>query len=537
MAPEAEARQAEGQTAAQGLGHRLVRRLAVAAPVHRELLAARRRRAGEEDGLLLAAVLAQHLEDRAVVEVRVVVVHPLRVGAVGPGHVDRHAFAEVGLEAVDALREQRLQLGGVPVAGGRACEVDQGHAGLPHVPLPDAAVRALQQMPECPALGEQRGALGDVRVDPDTDAQVTGAQPGQHALRVREDPRIPLEVAPVELAHPEAVEVEDGEGELTLLHALDEGRHRLLVVRGGEGRRQPQAERPGGRQGRAAGQGRVLAQDVLRRGAVDDVVRQLLGLRAELHPGHDLRGDLEGHLARVVDEDAVARVCEVEGNVLVGLFAAGAAVGLPDVDDLPVLDQRAEALTEAVDGGADLEHQLFAQMVRAGRVPHDAHALGAAAGECAAVRGELDVPGAAAGHPDRQLSRGQGRVLVVVRDPRGRPGVGELELRAAGPLAREVRERQADDVGHGGVGAECQDGARQQVAAGADGPGRRVDLQRVVRLGDVEDLGRMGRGDALAQKPVAVGELHVGPLTSRRMMSKRFDKPNVCGVREGVNGW
>ena len=36
-------------------------------------------------------------------------------------------------------------------------------------------------------------------------------QPAQHALRVGEGPRVPLEVAPVELAHPEAVEVEDAD--------------------------------------------------------------------------------------------------------------------------------------------------------------------------------------------------------------------------------------------------------------------------------------------------------------------------------------
>lgn len=156
VAPVAEPGEAERQAAAQRLGHRLVGRLAVAAPVHGELLAAGGRRAREDDGLRLAAVLAQHVEDGPVVEVGVVVVHPLGVAAVRVRHVERDPLPEVGLEAVDALREQRLQLRRVPVTGGRTREVDQCHARLPQVPLPDAAVRPLQQVPEGLALREQR---------------------------------------------------------------------------------------------------------------------------------------------------------------------------------------------------------------------------------------------------------------------------------------------------------------------------------------------------------------------------------------------
>jgi hypothetical protein len=238
----------------------------------------------------------------------------------------------------------------------------------------------------------------------------------------------------------------------------------------------------------------------------------------------------------VVDEDAVARVREVERHVLVGLFAAGAAVGLPDVDDLAVLHQRAETLTEAVDGRADRQDQLLAQVVCAGAVPHDARVLVAAAGEPSAVREELDVPRPAAGQPDRQVAGGQGRVLVVVRDLCGGVRRREFELGAAGLPAGEVRQGQADDAGHGGVCPDREDRAGHQVAAGADGPGRRVDLQCAVGLGDVEDLGRVGRGDALAQEPVAVGELHVRVPTLPTHDVEALRRSNVCGVREGVNG-
>ena len=121
--------------------------------------------------------------------------------------------------------------------------------------------------------------------------------------------------------------------------------HRLLVVRGGERRGQPQPEGPGRRQRRTAGQRGVLAQDVLRRRAVDDQVAHRLPLDAELDawrpaPSRPRRRPSPG----CVDEDAVAGVGEEERDVLVRLLAARAAVGVPDVDGLAVLDQRAEPL-------------------------------------------------------------------------------------------------------------------------------------------------------------------------------------------------
>ena len=145
---------------------------------------------------------------------RVVVVHPLRVGPVGPADVGRDALAEVGLERVHALVEQPLQVPGEPLRGSRIGEVHQRHAGLPLVPLPDAAVGAGDQVALRPALLEQRRPLGDVGVDPDADPQTLGLQPGQHGLRLGEGRRVPLEIAPAELAHPEAVEMEDAERDL-----------------------------------------------------------------------------------------------------------------------------------------------------------------------------------------------------------------------------------------------------------------------------------------------------------------------------------
>jgi len=111
----------------------------------------------------------EELEDGPVVQVGVVVVHPLGIRAVEKDDVGGDAFAEVGLEAVDALVEERLELARVPAAGSRVREVDDAHAGLPAIPLPDVAVRTFEQEAPGAPLLEQRRALGDVRVDPDAD--------------------------------------------------------------------------------------------------------------------------------------------------------------------------------------------------------------------------------------------------------------------------------------------------------------------------------------------------------------------------------
>ena len=62
----------------------------------------------------------------------------------------------------------------------------------------------------------------------------------------------------------------------------------------------------------------------------------MLARDGELGAGHRLGADLERHLLRVVDEDAVAPGGPEERHILVRLIAAGAAVGVPDVDLLAV---------------------------------------------------------------------------------------------------------------------------------------------------------------------------------------------------------
>ena len=81
---------------------------------------------------------------------------------------------------------------------------------------------------------------------------------------IREVFLIPLEIAPVEFMHPEAVEMEYAQRNISLLHSLDEGCGSLFVVVGGEGCGQPQTKGPCRRKCRTAGQCGVLVHDLLR---------------------------------------------------------------------------------------------------------------------------------------------------------------------------------------------------------------------------------------------------------------------------------
>ena len=140
---------------------------------------------------------------------------------------------------------------------------------------------------------------------------------------------------------------------------VDEAVDGLLVVVGGERRRQPQAEGPRRRQRGPAGQPGVAVEDVLGRRAVDDQIFEGLAFDREADLRHEFRADLERHSFRLVDEHAPAAVGEEEGNVLVGLLGARAAVAIPDFDDLAVLDERRETLAEPIDEVADAEIEPF----------------------------------------------------------------------------------------------------------------------------------------------------------------------------------
>ena len=176
----------------------------------------------------------------------------------------RDTLAEVGLECVNAHLAECAQLALVPLACSGVSEVNDSHAGLPHVALPYASVLGLEEVAALHALVEHGGALCDVGVDPDAYLKTLCLQSVQHSLGIREHSLVPCEVAPVEFLHPEAVEVEYLERDIALRHAVDEAGNCSLVVVGGEGCGQPQTKGPRRRKCRASGQRGVLVHDLLR---------------------------------------------------------------------------------------------------------------------------------------------------------------------------------------------------------------------------------------------------------------------------------
>ncbi len=234
----------------------------------------------------------------------------------------------------------------------------------------------------------------------------------EHAIGVGEGAGVPDEVGPVELAHPEAVEVEGGEGQVAFGESVDEGVDRLLVVGGGEARGEPESVAPRGHERGSSRECGVPLEHVLAGGTSDNEVLQSFALHRELHAFDGLRAELVRHGSRVVDEHSVAAVGEVEGDVLVRLLAAGAAVGVPDVDGLAVLHERAEALAQAVDVLTDAEVELLVHEGPSGRVVHVPDGPVARSGEPCAAGVELERPGCAFADGGREWPAGQGADAV-----------------------------------------------------------------------------------------------------------------------------
>ena len=445
VTPEAEAAEAQRQAAAQALGHALEGRVAVAAPVHRELLPARRGAAREQRGLA-GPLGIQRTEHGRVVQLRVVVVHPVRVAAIKPNDaLVRDALPEVRLDGVHALPRKPPDVARKPRRRVRVREIHDAHARLPQVALPHPAVRAAQQVALARGLREQRGLLRDVRVDPHAHPQAPFMQAGQHALRVGKHGRVPLEVAPLEGLHPEAVEVEHRQRNLPFPHAVKERGHGPLVVVGGKRRAQPQSETPRGRQGRAARQARVALQHLGRGRPGDHQIFQRLARHAELHARDPLAGDLERHRTGIVHEHAVPLAAQVERHVLVRLVAARAAVAVPDVHRLPVLHEGREALAQPVHEFAHVQRQALVHEGLPVVAADVAYPAPGRAGQRFAAVQEAQAPREARDFgPQRPAREGGERVVDLDHHRRVLPA--DVEVRAGIRRALEVRDAHANDA-------------------------------------------------------------------------------------------
>lgn len=84
------------------------------------------------------------------------------------------------------------------------------------------------------ALFKQWRCLGDVRVDPDTDAETALLEALEISQRVREHLRVEVEVAPLIGLHPEAIEMEDAQWDVAVTEPIKESSDGLFIVVGRE---------------------------------------------------------------------------------------------------------------------------------------------------------------------------------------------------------------------------------------------------------------------------------------------------------------
>ena len=327
--------------------------------MHRELLRAGRGTAREDNCLFLTFDFGDHLIDSLVVKISIIIVHPLRIRVIEPLHIRRNPLAKICLERINPHPEQGAEFSFIPFHSLRVCEINNGLSGLPVIILPDSSVLPLQKIPMFRSLFIEIGFLADIGIQPDTNFQPPLVIALQHSFRVRETAFIPLEVAPLVFAHPEAVKMKDRKRDISLFHAVKHAGYRLFVIIGREGGRQPQTVGPCRHHRRTAREGRVFLEYCLRRPTVNDEVFQLFSRHGNADTEIALRFNLKRNFPRRVDEDTIASARDIERDVFIRLPCPRTAVFIPDINRLTVLYKIGKPLSQSVYLITDIERKLF----------------------------------------------------------------------------------------------------------------------------------------------------------------------------------
>ena len=286
MTPESESRHLQGKSATKGLFHTGIVRPAVSAPVYREFLTAHRRRTCKQYCFVLALLFLQYFKYRLIVQVRIIIMHLSRMQAICIDAVRRDTLAEVGLERIYTHIHQRFQFFLEPFRGFRIGKVHDRHTRLPHIPLPYAAVRPLQEISLFHTFIKKYGLLCNIRIDPYAALYTLFMDTGKHSCRIREYPLIPQQIRPVKILHPETVKVEYLQRDPPFEHPIDKVHHRFFIITCGKRSGQPQAKGPGRRQRRLPGQIRIALHHFLRIRSVDKKVIQGFPGYREAHLFH-----------------------------------------------------------------------------------------------------------------------------------------------------------------------------------------------------------------------------------------------------------
>ncbi len=209
----------------------------------------------------------------------------------------------------------------------------------------------------------------------------------------------------------------------------------------------------------------------------------------------------------MVDKYAVSSVSEVEGHILVGLFAAGTPVLVPEIHDLAIFHKRSKPLTQAVHALTHGQVKLFVDIV-AIKGLHVAHATPAAACNDPISIAELNAPITLL-HPHAELVAGEGGSLFVLLNDYFVVLIRlEIELRFRRSPTLMVVDSDTDDVGHGRRELHRQEGQIGCVVPTGYLSGSCINRKHAVLDLRLMYLRREVWHDVGTHSPVSVRELH-----------------------------
>ena len=302
--------------------------------------------------------------------------------------------------------------------------------------------------------------------------------------------------------------MEHVQGDLPLRHAVHKACDRFFIIAGGEGGGEPQAEGPGGGQGRAACEGGVVLQHGFAVSAADDHEIQLLSRHGELHPGDHLGADLIRDLPAGVYQHAVALVGQIEGDIFISDLRTGAAVLIPHVHHLSVFHKGRKALAQAVDLFADVQIHL-ATHKGPFRGFHGAdHGVAEAVADLSELLSVIIISKGGGIFRNAQLgfSADDGKPLFRFRDLQGLRRFVQLKLRFLPGAAHKVVGLGAKNIGLGRGDEQLQHRAAHSPYVVRIGNG--IEIDAVFFDFDLPDLHAVRRLYAGEIHPVALGKFH-----------------------------
>ena len=334
------------------------------------------------------------------------------------------------------------------------------------------------------------------------------------------------------------------QGDVPLGHAVNEGGDGFLVVGGGKGGGQPQAEGVCRGQGGLAGKGGVVGQHLLQILSADEEILQKFPGLGDGHLGHRVGGNLIADPVRAVDEDAVAPGGNVEGDGFVALLAAGAPVRIPDIHGLAVLHKGGELFPEAVDAFSHAQGQLLTDVGAAGirrLAPEGIVALGVSAvfrpelvfldvgggapcapGKPLPLVGEGNIPALALADPQYGVPGNQLCIVLFVGDLRGIALVRmQLEFGLVLQGSLKMPDGNPDAILLGGGIGDLQSDAPQGHGTVVDGLGGGQHGDGVLRGGDSISLYCIIHLIAPLVKPESVRKFHRNTPFLRRQTERR----------------